>query len=115
MIHAFGVSCAPNSLIAFVTIEYPGTVKYGATMMAVRANITPNNDALNFIPLASSAKFQPSAFEQSRGVILFSFAYSAAAFSIIGRTTSRIGSIQSLISFHSPPSHCWMMTDPELS
>ena len=43
---------------------------------------------------------------QARGVISFSSAYSAAAFSISGRTTSRMGVIQSLATFHCVPSHC---------
>ena len=50
--------------------------------------------------------------EQSRGVMLFSSAYWAAAASIIGRTTSCMGSIQSLTTFQAEPSHCWMITGP---
>src|SRR6266545_952826 len=49
---------------------------------------------------------------QSRGVMFFSLAYAAADCSIIGRTSSRSGWIQSVITFHWLPSHCWNLTAP---
>ena len=53
--------------------------------------------------------------QQLRGVMLFSLAYFAAALSIIGRTTSFMGEIQSLTMFHFLPSHCWKITGPLVS
>ena len=47
---------------------------------------------------------------QSRGVMPCSFAYCAADASIIGRTTSFIGVIQSETNDHFSPSHCWTRT-----
>src|SRR5436190_4260970 len=52
---------------------------------------------------------------QSRGVMFFSFAYCAASASTIERTSLRSGSIQSVITFHLAPSHCWDLTRPEPS
>src|SRR6266567_1613288 len=49
---------------------------------------------------------------QSRGVRPFSLAYAAADCSTIDRTSSRSGWIQSVITFHWLPSHCWNLTAP---
>src|SRR6266496_3154232 len=49
---------------------------------------------------------------QSRGVMFFSFAYFAADSSTIERTSSLSGWIQSVMTFHSLPSHCWNFTAP---
>src|SRR6266550_9155661 len=49
---------------------------------------------------------------QSRGVMPFSLAYAAADCSTIDRTSSRSGWIQSVITFHCLPSHCWNLTAP---
>ena len=46
-------------------------------------------------------------FAHSRGLMPFCFAYSLADASIIGRTTSFIGVIQSETNDHCSPSHCW--------
>jgi len=53
-----------------------------------------------------SSLMAPYSAEQSRGVMSFSSAYLAAAASIMGRTTSRMGVIQSLTMAHFEPSHC---------
>src|SRR5678809_922072 len=50
---------------------------------------------------------------QLRGVMFFSFAYWAASDSTLARTSLRSGSIQSVITFHLAPSHCWNFTRPE--
>src|SRR5947199_7475399 len=52
---------------------------------------------------------------QSRGVMLFSFAYFAADSSIILRSIALSDGIQSLTIFHSLPSHVWNFTSPEPS
>src|SRR5581483_904750 len=52
---------------------------------------------------------------QSRGVMPFSFAYCEASASILLRTSLRSGSIQSVMTFHFAPSHCWNLTRPEPS
>src|SRR2546425_5036489 len=50
--------------------------------------------------------------EQSRRVMPFSWAYCAAEASIIGRTIDWSDAIQSVSTFHCPPSHCWNLTAP---
>src|SRR6516165_2003947 len=53
-------------------------------------------------------------YGQSRGVAPLSCAYVAADASSRGRTSAWSGAIQSVITFHCVPSHCWNRTLPPL-
>src|ERR1051325_10237442 len=83
-----------------LTARYAAAIVLGTADMK-RARLAPR-------PVFSVARY--FSLEQSRGVILFSFAYCAAEASTMGRTIDWSVEIQSEIGFHCLPSHCWNLT-----
>src|SRR6266567_1547178 len=93
-------------------VSVAATAAMGTIRKNVRANHRvpsppDNGEEGRVLSLAAQASLL-----QSRGVIFFSLAYAAADCSTIDRTSSRSGWIQSVITFHWLPSHCWNLTAP---